>query len=57
MNEALESFISAAGRLTLIGIVGLIVTSVLLLLTIEGAFNRIFRVARPRPIMARLVVF
>jgi membrane protein len=57
MNEALESFISAAGRLTIIGIVGLIVTSVLLLLTIEGAFNRIFRVARPRPIMARLVVF
>ncbi|NKB43722.1 MAG: YihY family inner membrane protein [Alphaproteobacteria bacterium] len=57
MNEAIESFISAAGRLTTIGIVGLIVTSVLLLLTIEGAFNRIFRVARPRPIMARLVVF
>ncbi|MBT4741263.1 MAG: YihY family inner membrane protein [Rhodospirillaceae bacterium] len=57
MNEAIESFISAAGRLTTIGVVGLIVTSVLLLLTIEGAFNRIFRVARPRPIMARLVVF
>lgn len=57
MNEALESFISAAGELTTIGIAGLIVTSVLLLLTIEGAFNRIFRVVRPRPIFARLVVF
>lgn len=57
MNEALESFIAAAAELTTIGIAGLIVTSVLLLLTIEGAFNRIFRVARPRPIFARLVVF
>lgn len=57
MNEALESFISAAGELTTIGVAGLIVTSVLLLLTIEAAFNRIFRVARPRPILARLVVF
>jgi len=57
MNEALESFIAAAGQLTTIGVAGLIVTSVLLLLTIEGAFNRIFRVARPRPILARLVVF
>lgn len=57
MNEALESFIAAAGELTTIGIAGLIVTSVLLLLTIEGAFNRIFRVVKPRPIFARLVVF
>ena len=57
MEEALEGFIAAAGQLTTIGIAGLIVTSVLLLLTIEGAFNRIFRVARPRPMFARLVVF
>ena len=57
MNEALENFISAAGELTTIGVAGLIVTSVMLLLTIEGAFNIIFRVARPRPILARLIVF
>ena len=57
MEETLEGFISAAGQLTTIGIAGLIVTSVLLLLTIEAAFNRIFRVARPRPMLARLVVF
>lgn len=57
MNEALVSFIGAASQLTTIGVAGLIVTSILLLLTIEGAFNRIFRVARPRPILARLVVF
>ena len=37
MDEALESFIAAEGRLTTIGIAGLIVTSVLLLVTIEGA--------------------
>jgi membrane protein len=57
MNEALGSFIAAAAELTTIGVIGLIVTSVLLLLTIEGSFNRIFRVVRPRPILARLVVF
>ena len=57
MDEALEGFIAAAGQLTTIGIAGLIVTSVLLLLTIESAFNRIYRVERPRPILARLVVF
>jgi membrane protein len=57
MDEALEDFIAAAGRLTTIGIAGLIVTSVLLLVTIEGAFNRIFRVPHMRPILARLVVF
>lgn len=57
MNEALETFISAAAELSTIGIVGLIVTSVLLLLTIESAFNRIFRVIRPRPFMARIIVF
>jgi len=57
MNDALETFISAAGELTTIGVAGLIVTSVLLLLTIESAFNKIFRVPRPRPILARLIVF
>lgn len=57
MEDALSDFIAAAGQLTTIGIAGLIVTSVLLLVTIEGAFNRIFRVPRLRPILARLVVF
>jgi len=57
MNEALETLIAAAGNLTTIGIAGLIVTSVLLLLTIESAFNRIFRVQTPRPLVARLIVF
>jgi membrane protein len=57
MNEALETFVAAAGELTTIGIAGLIVTSVLLMLTIESAFNRIFRVQAPRPLVARLIVF
>lgn len=57
MTDALTGFVSAAGELTTIGILGLIVTSVMLLLTIEGAFNRIYRVLRPRPLMARLAVF
>ena len=56
MSAQLSQFVAAAGDLTLFGVIGLLVTSVLLLLTIEGAFNRTFRVAHPRPWFRRLVV-
>ncbi len=56
IEEALTRFIGAAGKLTALGLLGLAITAILLLLTIEGAFNRIFRVAHPRPLLMRLVV-
>ncbi len=56
MREQIASFIEAAGQLTIFGIVGLAVTSILLLLTIETSFNEIFRVRRPRLLMTRLLV-
>lgn len=39
--DALTNFVGAAGKLTVFGLLGLAITAILLLLTIEGAFNRI----------------
>ncbi len=49
----LRQFISATGKLTTVGVVGLGVTALLTLTTIEIAFNAIFRVARQRPMVSR----
>jgi len=57
ISETLTSFVDAAGKLTFFGIVGLVLSSVILLLTIEGALNEIFRVIRPRLLRQRLLVF
>jgi len=56
-GEYLDSFLANTGKMTAVGIIGLAVTSVMLLGTIEGAFNIIFRVRRPRRIVPRLLVF
>lgn len=55
--DYLESFTSNAGRMTAFGIVGLIVSAVLLLATIEDAFNGIWRVHESRPWLVRLLTF
>src|SRR6266571_5126199 len=48
ITEQVNSFMRNAGRLTAIGIAGFVVTSVMLMLTIDNAMNRIFRVQRRR---------
>lgn len=55
--ENLESFADRAGSLTGVGVVGLIVTSVMLLSTIEGAFNSIWRVRDERSLIVRILSF
>lgn len=55
--DNLQGFAANAGRLTGFGIVGLIVTAILLLSTIEGAFNGIWRVNENRPLLVRLLSF
>src|SRR3546814_5710033 len=55
--DNLQGFAANAGRLTGFGIVGLIVTAVLLLSTIEGAFNNIWRVVGSRSLLVRLLSF
>lgn len=53
----LETFVNNTGQLTAIGIIGIAVTAVMLLATIESAFNVIWRVSQPRPIGMRLVAY
>jgi membrane protein len=55
--EYFDGFIDNAGRLTNIGIAGLVVTAIMLLATIGSTFNTIFRVARPRRLLSRLLVY
>ncbi|WP_052120656.1 YihY family inner membrane protein [Inquilinus limosus] len=53
----LEGFSQNTGRLTAFSIVGLVVSSVLLLATIEDAFNGIWRVKEQRAWLVRIVTF
>ena len=57
VQDYLERFAANAGRLTSVGLVGLVVTAILLLATIEGAFNGIWRVRESRPWLVRLLSF
>jgi len=50
-------FTENAGKLTAVGIVFLAATALLTMLTIDHAFNAIWRVPRPRPLLARVLVY
>lgn len=50
-----RSFLANTGKLTSMGTIGLAVSALALLGSIEGAFNRIWRVERPRPLVLRLL--
>jgi membrane protein len=52
-----EQFAANAARLTTLGIALIFVTAVIVLLTIDRAFNQIWRVPRPRGLVPRLVVY
>jgi len=53
----LKQFTEYAARLTALGIVFLIVTALMLMLTIDRALNSIWRVTRPRPLINRLLIY
>lgn len=53
----IEQFTRQAARLTTLGISFLTVTAIMLMFTIERAFNRIWRVLRPRPILVRTLMY
>src|SRR6266852_2955920 len=57
ITEQINSFTRNAGRLTAIGIAGFVVTSVMLMLTIDNAMNRIFRVQRRRSTLQIIFVY
>ncbi len=57
MREYFDQFVANTAKLTAVGIIGLAVTAILLLGTIEADLNVIFRVPRPRALIPRLLVF
>jgi membrane protein len=57
ITEQIDSFTANAGRLTAIGIIGFMVTAVMLMLTIDNAMNRIFRVERRRSLLQNIFVY
>ncbi|MDE2118144.1 MAG: YihY family inner membrane protein [Betaproteobacteria bacterium] len=52
-----EQFAESAARLTAVGIVFLALTAMLMMHTIDDAFNTIWRVSRPRPLVQRVLVY
>jgi membrane protein len=50
-------FVDNAANLTVVGLVFLAVTSIMLLLTMEDAFNNIWRVRRARPLLQRVLIY
>ncbi|MEK7877947.1 MAG: YihY family inner membrane protein, partial [Pseudomonadota bacterium] len=52
-----QQFSENAAQLTAVGVVILGVTALLLLFTIEGEFNVIWRVSRARPLLRRVLVY
>ena len=57
LAEHFDGFVDNARGLTTVGIAGLVVTATLLLATIGSTLNTIFRVARPRRLLSRLLVY
>lgn len=57
VRDYLGTFRQNVGKLSAVAIIGLAVTAVMLLVTIESTLNRIFRVIRKRAIVTRLLSF
>ncbi|KAA9008129.1 YihY family inner membrane protein [Histidinibacterium aquaticum] len=57
LREYLTGFTQNAGELTTLGVIGLAITAILLLSTIEATLNQIWRVERTRPVIVRFIVF
>src|SRR3546814_10950305 len=57
VSDQIATFVENARSMTGIGTLALLVTALLLLSTINGAFNAIWRVTEPRPLMIRLMAY
>jgi len=55
--QHMEQFAESAGRMSALGFVFLAVTAMFMLQTIDHAFNIIWKVTRPRPILKRWIVY
>jgi membrane protein len=57
IEQYANQFVENAAHLTAVGIVFLAVTAIMLLVTIDDAFNNIWRVRRPRPLLQRVLIY
>lgn len=57
ISQYFTQFINATAKLTTIGVVGIALTAVLLLSTIENSFNFIFKVTRPRRLTTKITLY
>jgi membrane protein len=55
--QAFRTFIAKAAGLSALGFIGLAATAMMLLVTVNSAFDRIWRVTRPRPLLIRLLAY
>ncbi|MGQ0677444.1 MAG: YihY family inner membrane protein [Rhodospirillales bacterium] len=55
--QTLQGFTKNAGKMTAVGVVFVAITSIMTLNTIESAFNTIWRVGQPRPMVMRVLSF
>jgi membrane protein len=55
--QVFRNFIGKAIGLSAVGFIGLAATAIMLLVTVNSAFDRIWRVKRPRPLLIRLVAY
>jgi membrane protein len=53
----LDQFSAQAKGLTLIGLIGLVITTMMTMAVIEGGFNQIFRVTKNRPILKKVAIY
>ncbi len=52
-----DQFVENAGQLTAVGLAFLAVTAIMLMMTIDDAFNDIWRVRRARPMLQRVLIY
>lgn len=57
ITSYVREFAAAAAQMTALGIAFLVVTAVMLMLTIDGGLNQIFRVTRARPLAQQLLMY
>lgn len=57
VSQYFSEFLNATGQLTTIGVVGLAITAILMLSTIENSLNFIFKVTRPRRFTTKVTLY
>ena len=57
VSEYINDFVSATAKLTTVGVIGIAITAILLLSTIENSFNYIFKVHKPRSIKTKITLY